>query len=124
MKLTCNDFVERTITDRQKRAIKFIEDVLEIEFTGTTFEEAFEFIGANLKNAQFCVNIERQIGLIGVSMFHSQHNKRKGLDETYVDNRDTLAELQFKSDLIHGKKPINALIDLQENLILEADKED
>lgn len=107
------------ITDKQRKAIKFIENELEIKFEGSTFEDAFKFIGNNLKHAQFCANIDKQIGMVGVSVYSSYHSKKEGKDETYTDHRDSVAELRFKRDINHGVKSVDALINLQENLIKE-----
>ena len=106
------------ITERQKRAISFIERELEIKFNGNTFEEAFEFIGNNLKHAQFCAEMDKEIGLIGVPVYQSEHDKARGKDYTALDKRDTISEIRFKSRLLHGGNPIDALIDLQESIAI------
>ena len=107
------------ITEKQKRAIAFIENELEMKFEGTTFEEAFKFIGDNLSHAQFCANMDRAIGDIGVTMFSARHKKGE-IDEVKVDHRDTIAEIKFKNRLLHGAKPVDALIDLQEAVTAES----
>lgn len=107
------------ITEKQKRTIAFIENTLEIKFEGETFDEAFKFIGNNLKNAQFCANMEKQIGLLGVPVYSSYHSFEKDTDETYFDHRDSVAEVTLKGDILRGKKPIDALLDFQENLLIE-----
>lgn len=110
------------ITEKQKRAIAFIENQLEIKFKGTTFEEAFKFIGDNLSNAQFCANMDKAIGSIGVTMFSAKHKKGE-IDEVITDYKDTLAEDKFKGRILRGTKPIDALMKLQEEIVIDNIKE-
>lgn len=106
------------ITEKQRKAIAFIENELEIKFRGTTFKEAFKFIGDNLSNAQFCANMDRAIGSIGVTMFSAKHEKGEN-DETIVDYRDTIAEEKFKGNIIRKAELVDSLIELQEQVFAE-----
>ena len=107
------------IIDKQKKAIRFIEDELEIKFKGTSFDDAFKFIGDNLKHAQFCANMDRQIGMLGVFAYSSYHSKKDGKDETYCNRRDSIAELKLKRDINHGVKAVDALMNFQKNIFEE-----
>lgn len=106
------------ITEKQKRAISFIENQLELTFKGTTFEDASHFIGSNLKHAQFLACLDHEIEAMGVPVFSAKH--RKGdYDEVTLDHRDSVAEVKFKRDITHGVKPATTLINLQENIITD-----
>ena len=103
------------ITEKQRRAISFIEDQLELTFEGTTSKEASHFIGANLEHARFLASLEQEIS---VPMFLARHRKGN-YDEVTLDRRDSVAEAKFKQDITHGVKPTEALMNLQENIIAE-----
>ena len=51
------------MTDKQKRTIQFIEQMLEIKYEGTTDKEASSFIGNYLEYAKKCKAFESQISI-------------------------------------------------------------
>lgn len=86
------------MTDKQKRAIKFIEQMLEIKYTGMTDKEAYEFIGNNLRYAKKCAYFESHMSMPVFSA-------KMGVDEepTLDLKRDLSRELLI-IDIQHGKK--------------------
>lgn len=82
-------------------------------------EDASKFIGKNLKHAQFCRNMDTQIGMLGVPVYSAQHSRVYGIDEVTLDRRDSIAESMLKHDILRGRNPIDALIDFKTRSELE-----
>jgi hypothetical protein len=58
---------------------------------------------------------KKQIAKMGVEMSHANFHKGYSDDEGF-SYKGTIADLEFKRDLLRGKDPIDALCDLQEKI--------
>ncbi len=100
------------MTDKQKRAIKFIEHELEITYNGKTDLEASNFIGRLLDKAKFCQTIERNMS---IPVFSS----KLGYAEPDLDlSRDLSKELAIR-DMQHGKRADECMANFIENIFIE-----
>ena len=102
------------MTEKQKRAIKFIEQILEIKYEGTSDIEASKFIGANLKNAQKCAYFESQLS---IPVFSASFGL--GRDEPELDLKREISRELLQRDLQHGKSPVEAMMNFSGNLLKE-----
>lgn len=100
------------MTKKQQRAIRFIEQMLEIKYEGTTDKEASTFIGNNLEHAQKCQAFESQIS---IPVFSS----RMGDAEPNLDlDRDLSRELLIR-DIQKEKDGLECMTNFAKNLIVE-----
>ena len=101
------------MTKKQEKAIKYIEDMLEIKYNGKTDHDAWQFIHNNLKYAQKCSFFESQMSM---PVFSAElgTDKEPELDLT----RDLSRELLIR-DIQHGKSGSEAMEHFAENLFLE-----
>ena len=101
------------MTDKQKRAIKFIEQMLEIKYTGTTDKEAYEFIGNNLRYAKKCAYFESHMS-IPVFSAEMERDEEPALDL----KRDLSREILIR-DIQHGKNKDICMTNFAQNLFCE-----
>lgn len=100
------------MTDKQKRTIRFIEQMLDVKYKGTTDKEASSFIGNNLEYAKKCKYFESQIS---IPVFSSM----MGDAEPYLDlDRDLSKELLIR-DMQKGKDGLECMTNFARNLIKE-----
>ena len=100
------------MTYKQKRAICFIEQMLEVKYEGTTDKEASAFIGNNLEYAKKCKAFESQIS---IPVFSSM----MGAAEPNLDlDRDLSRELLIR-DIQKGKDGLECMTNFAKNLIRE-----
>ena len=100
------------MTDKQKRAIRFIEQMLEIKYEGTTDQEASSFIGNNLEYAKKCKFFESQISIPVFSSMMGDAEPNLDLD------RDLSRELLIR-DIQKGKDGVECMTNFARNLIKE-----
>lgn len=100
------------MTDKQRRAIRFIESMLEIKYEGTTDKEASTFIGNNLKYAKKCKAFESQISIPVFSSMMGDAEPDLDLD------RDLSKELLIR-DIQKGKDNLSCMTNFTVNLIKE-----
>jgi len=101
------------MTDKQKRAIQFIEQMLEIKYEGNTDKEAYDFIGKNLGFAKKCAYFESQMR-IPVFSAEMGNDKEPSLDL----KRDTSRELLIR-DIQHGKSGLDCMVSFAKNICCE-----
>lgn len=100
------------MTDKQKRAICFIEKMLEVKYEGTTDKEASAFIRHNLEHAKKCQAFESQI-------FIPVFSSRMSDAESDLDlHRDLSRELLIR-DMQKGNDALECLTNFAKNLIKE-----
>jgi hypothetical protein len=101
------------ITDKQRKAITFIERKLEIKFNGTTKQEAWIFIHNNLENAQKCSFFE---SMISIPIFSCSYDRRNGhnIDFDYDTEAQMSKNLMIR-DLQKGKDPIDVFTNFYKN---------
>lgn len=100
------------MTDKQKRTICFIEQMLEIKYKGTTDKEAWTFIGKYLEYAKKCKVFESQIS---IPVFSSW----MGDAEPDLDlKRDLSRELLIR-DIQKGKDGLECMTNFALNLAKE-----
>ena len=100
------------MTDKQKRAIRFIEQMLEIKYEGTTDKEASAFIGRNLEYAKKCQAFESQIS---IPVFSSM----MGDAEPNLDLERDLSRESLIRDIQKGKDGLECMTNFARNLIKE-----
>lgn len=61
---------------------------------------------------------KKQIAKMGVEMSHANFHKGYSDDDEGFSYKGTIADLEFKRDLLRGKDPIDALCDLQEKTFI------
>ena len=105
------------MTDKQKRAIRFIEKGLEIRYKGTTDREASAFIKNNLGYAKKCQAFESQIS---IPVFSS----RMGDAEPDLDLDRSLSRELLIRDMQKGKSGLECMTNFARNLIMENDERD
>lgn len=103
------------MTDRQHRAIQFIERMLEIKYNGTTDKDAWAFIGRNLKYAQKCQAFEAQMSMISIPVFSS----RLGDAEPDLDLKRDLSRTLLIRDIQKGKDGLECVANFTGNLVIE-----
>ena len=86
-------------TEKQQRAISFIENTLETTFTGTTKREVFEYIREYLPKARF--------------------STRDDDGEEYCNKRNGVANELLKRDMLQGKSGSEALAEFAEKSFCE-----
>lgn len=101
------------MTEKQKRTINFIEHELEIQYTGSSNKDAWDFINKNLSNARKCAYFD---SCMSVPVFRAS----LGTDtEPELDlKRDLSRELLIRSTT-HGKPANEAMSEFAVNLFLE-----
>lgn len=100
------------MTDKQKRTICFIENMLEIKYEGTTDKEASAFIGHNLEYAKKCAFFEAQISIPVFSSMMGDAEPDLDLD------LDLSRELLIR-DIQQGKDGLECMTNFSKNLIKE-----
>ena len=101
------------MTDKQRRAINFIESVLEIKYKGSSDKDAWNFINKNLENAKKCAYFESQMSM---PVFRAS----LGTDEEpELDLKRGLSRELLIRDLMHGKSASEAMTNFAANLFLE-----
>jgi hypothetical protein len=100
------------MTDKQKRAIHFIEQMLEVKYEGTTDKEASAFIGNNLEYAKKCKAFESQISIPVFSSMMGDVEPKLDLD------RSLSRELLIR-DMQKGKGGLECVTNFARNLIKE-----
>lgn len=100
------------MTDKQKRAIRFIEHMLEIKYEGTTDKEASAFIGRNLEYARKCRFFESQMS---IPVFSSV----MGDAEPNLDLKRDLSREMLIRDMQKGKSKSECMTNFAANLIRE-----
>ena len=100
------------MTDKQKRAIRFIEQMLDIKYKGTTDKEASLFIGNNLEYAKKCKAFESQISIPVFSSMMGDAEPNLDLD------RGLSRELLIR-DMQKGKDGLECMINFARNLTKE-----
>jgi hypothetical protein len=100
------------MTDKQRRAIRFIEHMLEIKYEGTTDKEASTFIGHNLEYARKCRFFESQMS---VPVFSSM----MGNAEPNLDLKRDLSKEMLVRDIQKGKSKSECMTNFAANLIRE-----
>lgn len=105
------------MTDKQKRTIKFIEQMLEIKYDGSSDLDASKFIGENLEYAQKCAYFESQMTM---PVFSATFGL--GRDEPELDLERELSRELLQRDLQRGKSPVEAMMNFSENLFKENNK--
>lgn len=101
------------MTDKQKRTISFIEQMLEISYQDTTDYDAWKFINDYLGYAKKCYEFERQI-------FIPVYRCSFG-DDTEIEldvHRDLSREL-LERDIQHGKSGLDCMINFSKNILKE-----
>ena len=102
------------MTDKQKRTIKFIEQMLEIKYEGTSDLDASKFIGENLEYAQKCAYFESQMSM---PVFSATFGL--GRDEPNLDLKRELSRELLQRDLQRGKSHVESMANFSENLFKE-----
>ena len=100
------------MTDKQKRTIHFIEQMLEVKYEGTTDKEASTFIGNNLKWAKKCKAFESQMSIPVFSSMMGDAEPDLDLD------RDLSRELLIR-DMQKGKDGLECMTNFARNLVKE-----
>ena len=100
------------MTDKQKKAIRFIEQMLEVKYEGTTDKEASSFIGNNLEYAKKCKAFESQISIPVFSSMMGNAEPNLDLD------RDLSRELLIR-DIQKGKDGLECIANFARNLVEE-----
>ena len=100
------------MTDKQKRTIQFIEQMLEVKYEGTTDKEASSFIGNNFEYAKKCKAFESQISIPVFSSMMGNAEPNLDLD------RDLSRELLIR-DMQKGKDSLECMTNFERNLIKE-----
>lgn len=100
------------MTDKQRRAIRFIEQMLEVTYKGTTDKEASAFIGNNLEYAKKCKAFESQIS---IPVFSSM----MGNSEPNLDLDRGLSKELLIRDMQKGKDGLECMTNFARNLIKE-----
>lgn len=101
------------MTDKQKRAIKFIEQMLEIKYTGMTDKEAYEFIGTNLRHAKKCAYFESNMS---IPVFSAEMGRD---EEPTLDLKRGLSREILIRDIQHGKNKDICMTNFAQNLYCE-----
>ena len=101
------------MTDKQKRTIRFIENMLEIKYTGTTDKEASTFIGNNLEYAKKCACFESNMSM---PVFSAEMGCDKEPDLDL--KRDISRELLIR-DVQKGKTGSECMANFAHNLFVE-----
>lgn len=105
------------MTDKQHRAIQFIERMLEIKYKGTTNEDAWNFIGRYLKYAQKCQAFESQLLQMGISI--PVFSSTLGEAEPDLDLKRDLSRTLLIRDIQKGKDGLECMTNFAGNLFLE-----
>lgn len=101
------------MTEKQERAIKFIERELEIKYTGTSDSDASRFIGANLDRAKKCSYFESQMT---IDVFGASFGEKR---EIKLDlKRDLSRELLIR-DTQRKISGTECMANFAENIFLE-----
>ncbi len=100
------------MTDKQKRTIHFIEQMLEVKYEGTTDRDASTFIGNNLEYAKKCQAFESQISIPVFSSIIGTSEPNLDLD------RDLSKELLIRN-IQKGKDNLECMTNFARNLIKE-----
>ena len=107
------------MTEKQKRAIRFIENELEIKYKGHSDAEASAFIGKNLKYAKKCAFFESQMPIPVARMSFGDVND----SGDYSLKRGLSRELLIR-DIQHGKSGEECMTNFSHNLLRENMEED
>lgn len=103
-------------TEKQQRAISFIENTLETTFTGTTKREVFEYIREYLPKARFCKSLEAEMN---IPVYAARFSTRDDDGEEYCNKRNGVANELLKRDMLQGKSGSEALAEVAEKSFCE-----
>ena len=101
-------------TEKQQRAISFIENTLETTFTGTTKKEVFEYIREYLPKARFCKEAE-----LRMPVYAARFSTKDDDGEEYFNKRNGVAHELLKRDMLQGKSGSEALAEFAEKSFCE-----
>lgn len=107
------------MTEKQRRAIRFIENELEIKYKGRSDADASSFIGKNLKYAKKCAFFESQMSIPVARMSFGNVDD----SDDYSLKRDLSRELLIR-DIQHGKSGEECVVNFSHNLLRENTEED
>ena len=101
------------MTDKQKKAIKYIENMLEIKYIGNNGHDAWKFIHDNIDRARKCSFFEAHMSM---PVFSANLGTD---DEPDLDLKRDLSRQLLERDLQHGVSGSEAMTHFAENLFLE-----
>ena len=102
------------MTEKQKRAIRFIENELEIKYEGRSDADASAFIGKNLKYAKKCAFFESKMSIPVARMSFGDVDD----SDDYLLSRDLSRELLIRN-VQHGKSGEECMANFSHNLLRE-----
>ena len=101
------------MSEKQKKAIAFIERMLEIEYHGRTKADAWRFIHDNLDLAKKCYMFE---SYMSIPVFSANMSSESEVD---IDlDRDLSIEL-LQRDVCKGKSGSECMMNFSKNLFIE-----
>lgn len=112
--------LKQIATKKQRKMLKYIEDVCDIKFKGSTAKDVYKFIGEWLPRARKldCISGFISVPAAKQTLYSRDNPVYMGTDD--FSYRDTIARELLKKDILHGRNAANALIDFERRAFMES----
>ena len=112
--------LKQIATKKQREMLKYIEDVCDVKFNGTTAKDVYKFIGEWFPRARKLDYISECISVPVVKQTLYSRDNSVYADADDFSYKKTVAHELLKKDVLHGRNAADALIDFQRRSFIES----